>query len=94
MITEFEGFKVGDMVTCYWLGYYNIIGFEYHKGILPLQVVVQRIADSNGNKCSGKPRTCIAHSIKCGFKSIDARIWEFKVITTKLDEFRQSCKLT
>jgi len=66
--TSSEGieYKEGDIVTCYYAGFYKIVGFwDYdsaHLVVIP-QVIVDQVYDANGKKKSGR-KSCMADSMK------------------------------
>ena len=66
-IVSWKGLRVGDMCTSYYKGYYKVLGFApYNNGSNsgPLQCIHQRVADSFGQPCGGRPRSCAADYCK------------------------------
>lgn len=66
-ITEYKGIRIGDMITSYYKGYYVVLGFAPyghghghlgHSTNGPMQCIHKRVADSTGQPCSSKPRSC------------------------------------
>ena len=53
-ITEFNGLRIGDMITTYHKGFHKIIGFHELAYKDSMQVNYDRVADNNGNPIKGK----------------------------------------
>ena len=65
--TSSEGidYKEGDIVTCYYAGFYKIVGFwdcDVMDRMVP-QVIADQVYDANGKKKSGR-KSCMADSMK------------------------------
>ena len=66
LITEYKSIHIGDMVTTYHKGYFEVLGFA-HYGNNPtgaIQCIYRRVADSGGQPCGGKPKSCHADYVK------------------------------
>lgn len=53
-ITEYDGIRIGDMITAYHKGYHKVIGFHNLGYDYSMQINYERVADSNGNPVKGK----------------------------------------
>ena len=57
-IEEYNGIRIGDMITAYHKGYHRVIGFREIDYQNSVQIVYVRVADSNGEPLSSKPKYC------------------------------------
>ena len=65
-ITEHNGINVGDMVTTYHAGFHVMVGFAHYANnpTATIQCIYRRVADSTGQPCGGKPKSCHPSYIK------------------------------
>lgn len=59
-ITEYNGIKIGDIVTTYHKGYFKIIGFQYYDNNKnnEIQAIYHRVADTKGKLSGSQNKSC------------------------------------
>lgn len=86
-MNEYNGMKIGDIITCYWKGYYLLVEIK-DRGIdnSPL-FSFTKVADFNGKLCKSKKiMQCDGAYCKLAFEHMKALIEKKKTEIVNLEK--------
>lgn len=82
---EYNGIKIGDLITAYNAGYHRVVMIEERDDIsLPL-FHFKRVYDSKGNKKGGRVKTCASVYCKPASIGLIERINQLNEEITRLE---------